>query len=79
MRLRRAGPLWSVSPASCTPPPRPSETCTDVCNLGSHICDNADQICILAGELQPDAWATGKCEDGKKSCEAARKRCCDCL
>jgi hypothetical protein len=63
----------------CTPPARPSQTCADVCTVSTHICDNADRICVLAGELQPDEWATGKCEDGKQSCEAARKRCCDCL
>jgi hypothetical protein len=62
----------------CTPPSTQPPTCGDVCNLGTHICDNADRICLLASELQPDEWATGKCEDGKKSCESARKRCCDC-
>jgi hypothetical protein len=64
--------------AVCTPPARPSETCGDVCNLSDHICDNAGQICELADELQPDSWSKGKCENGKQSCEAARKRCCEC-
>jgi len=62
----------------CTPAGPPSETCGDVCNLGNHICDNADKICELAAELAPDAWAQGKCEDGKRSCEAARTHCCEC-
>ena len=62
----------------CTPPEQPPAGCGDICKIGSHICDNAERICILADELQPDDWSKGKCEDGKRSCEAGRKKCCDC-
>jgi hypothetical protein len=63
----------------CTPPERPTAGCADICKIGTHICDNADRICTLADELQPDDWSKGKCEDGKRSCEAGRKKCCECL
>ena len=69
---------WSAT-SDTAPDPRPMSAVRDVCNVGSHICDNATRICDLAAELQPDDWATTKCDSGKKSCEAARKRCCDCL
>jgi hypothetical protein len=64
--------------ASCEPPSPPPGTCGDTCNLAKAICDNAQQICDLAKELAGDAWATEKCDGGKRSCEAARKDCCDC-
>jgi hypothetical protein len=65
--------------AVCAAPPRPSAECGDICTLSDHICGNAEQICQLAAELAPDEWAAQKCDDGKRSCEAARKRCCECF
>lgn len=64
--------------ATCTPPAPPPGTCGDTCTVGSRICDNARQICELAAELAPDAYAADKCERGKVSCEAAQKQCCAC-
>ena len=55
-----------------------SETCKDICTLGESICKNAKRICEIATELGNDDWANGKCADGVASCDAARKRCCDC-
>lgn len=52
--------------------------CTDVCVLGGSICDNADNICRIAGELAGDAWAEGKCDDARTACEQATERCCAC-
>lgn len=68
----------SIAEAVCTPPAHPPGSCGDVCTVSTHICDNATQICKLADDLQPDDWSKGKCEDGKQSCEAGRKKCCDC-
>ena len=62
----------------CTPPPTPSASCDDACRLGDAICDDARRICDLAQQLPGDAWASGKCDSGKASCERARQRCCDC-
>jgi hypothetical protein len=64
--------------AVCVPPTHPPGACADVCTVSTHICDNADQICKLADDLQPDDWSKGKCQDGKRSCEAGRQKCCDC-
>ena len=55
-----------------------SPTCSDSCKLADSICDNAGRICNLAGQLGNDPWANEKCSSGTASCEAARKRCCDC-
>ena len=55
-----------------------SPTCADSCRLADSICDNAGRICNLAGQLGNDPWANEKCSSGTASCEAARKRCCDC-
>ncbi|MEO8699509.1 MAG: hypothetical protein ABI867_05670 [Kofleriaceae bacterium] len=59
--------------------PGASETCSDTCKLGDSICDNANEICKIAGELGDDAYANGKCTSGRASCEKARQRCCGCL
>jgi len=54
-------------------------TCSDVCSLAEAICDNAEQICILADELgKEDTWAQDKCSSAKASCRDAKKRCCKC-
>lgn len=61
---------------TCTAPA--TATCTDSCKLADSICENAGRICSLAGQLGNDPWANEKCSSGTASCEAARKRCCDC-
>jgi hypothetical protein len=55
--------------------PRPA--CSDVCDLGDAICDNAESICGIADELD-DAWAREKCDSAKASCREAQQRCCRC-
>ncbi|HLU66805.1 MAG TPA: hypothetical protein VKZ63_11040 [Kofleriaceae bacterium] len=63
----------------CPEDPQPeTATCQDVCKLKDAICDNADSICRIAGELDGDAWASGKCEDAKASCKEATETCCEC-
>jgi hypothetical protein len=52
-------------------------TCSEVCSLADAICDNAEQICILAGELG-DQWSRDKCNSAKASCRDAKQRCCAC-
>jgi hypothetical protein len=64
--------------AVCEPPPSPPDGCVDVCGLADAICDNAERICDLAGELKGDDWAAGKCSDAKASCREATQRCCSC-
>jgi hypothetical protein len=64
-----------VCPESHAVPP----TCGDVCSIGEFICDNAEQICILADELgKDDQWAQDKCSSAKASCRDAKKLCCKC-
>lgn len=54
-------------------------TCSDVCSLADAICDNAEQICILADDLgKDDKWAQDKCASAKASCRDAKKLCCTC-
>jgi hypothetical protein len=85
---------WSADPASgmnlsrsikeirtCdkTLPKEPStETCQDICNLKDAICDNAQSICRIAGDLAGDAWADEKCKSAKASCKEATQKCCQC-
>jgi hypothetical protein len=49
-----------------------------VCDIEDRICKNSRRICDLAAELQPDDWATGKCNDANQACTDATKRCTDC-
>jgi hypothetical protein len=65
-------------PSAPTPMSAGSQTCTDVCTMSKSICDNAKEICRLSDELQPDDWATGKCNDANQACTDAKKRCTDC-
>jgi hypothetical protein len=44
----------------------------DSCNLVEALCDNAEQICVLAGERGNDAWSNEKCVAAKRSCREAR-------
>ena len=55
-----------------------TEECQDVCSLAGAICENADSICRIAGELPGDTWAEGKCDSAKASCKEAKERCCSC-
>ena len=71
-----AGGVQATNDPTCKAPS--TETCTDSCKLADSICENAGRICGLASELGDDAWANEKCSSGTASCEAARKRCCDC-
>lgn len=64
----------ATCPAAASDPP----PCHDACTLATSICDNAESICRLAGELAGDAWAAGKCADAAAVCRAATARCCDC-
>lgn len=68
----------AATPSAPTPMSAGSQACSDVCTIKTTICDNAKEICKLAGELQPDDWATGKCNDANQSCSDATKRCTDC-
>ena len=87
LSIGRATPMSDMNPATAnvTPPSgdptckaASSDTCKDICTLGESICKNAKRICEIATELGNDDWANGKCADGVASCDAARKRCCDC-
>lgn len=63
----------------CTADHQVPQTCGDVCSLADAICDNAEQICILADELgKQDTWAQDKCSSAKASCRDAKKKCCGC-
>ena len=63
--------------AICRPPQPQPQACADVCSIADAICDNAEQICILADELgKDDDWAQRKCGSAKASCRDAKKKCC---
>ena len=63
----------------CTDGHAEPPTCGDVCSLADAICDNAEQICILADDLgKDDKWAQEKCASAKASCRDAKKKCCEC-
>lgn len=54
-----------------------TEACSNVCSLADAICDNAEQICLLADQLgKGDSWAQDKCSNAKASCRDAKKKCC---
>ena len=64
----------------CPKQPKPkTPKCTDVCTIKEAICDNAADICRIAGELPSDGWARDKCTSAKASCKEARQRCCGCI
>ncbi|RMH38827.1 MAG: hypothetical protein D6689_18565 [Deltaproteobacteria bacterium] len=64
--------------AMCVPPTDPSHACSDTCNLAENICENAEAICRIAGELRDDDWARRKCASAKASCKDAKRQCCAC-
>jgi hypothetical protein len=77
VQMRTTSARGARQPATCNgaaPPP----PCHDVCSIADAICDNADRICRIAGELPGDAWAADKCDSAKASCREARERCCGC-
>jgi hypothetical protein len=63
---------------TCEQPKGQSDICKQSCTLKTSICGNAKKICDLAGEMAGDAWAEQKCADGNATCDAAKKKCCDC-
>ena len=67
-------PMKSAEPV-CAADHSVPPTCTDVCGLADAICDNAEQICILADDLK-DQWSADKCASAKASCREAKQRCC---
>jgi hypothetical protein len=71
-------PLGEIRDVCVSTAPPPSSACGQVCTLGNKICDNAERICNLADKLPGDPWARDRCQSGKRSCEAGRKRCCEC-
>jgi len=91
IREWRVDRRWSAEPAAgkrlpavkdirrCQTPKEPStDTCQDTCNLKDAICDNAQDICRIAGELDGDAWADEKCRSARASCKEATEKCCEC-
>lgn len=70
----------TAEPPANTCTPGKGETCTQACTLKKSICENAGNICRIAAEIGGnDAYANGKCNEGLASCDAATKRCCNCL
>jgi hypothetical protein len=67
----------STAAKACVLQRAPTPACSDVCDLGDAICDNAESICGIADELD-DAWAREKCDSAKASCREAQQRCCRC-
>jgi hypothetical protein len=54
-------------------------SCSDVCILADHICDDAEAICGIAKELgADDDFAQQKCASATASCRQAKQRCCAC-
>jgi hypothetical protein len=63
----------------CKEPREPStDVCQDICTLKDAICDNAQSICRIAGDLSGDSWADEKCKSAKASCQEATEKCCEC-
>ncbi|HEY5920463.1 MAG TPA: hypothetical protein VIV11_02275 [Kofleriaceae bacterium] len=56
-------------------PSRTALTRGDTCSLGDAICDNAETICTLAGELGDNMWAQDKCVSAKASCREIKSQC----
>jgi hypothetical protein len=64
---------------TCEQPKGQSDNCKQSCTLKTSICENAKKICDIAGEMAGDEWAAQKCADGNATCDAARKKCCECM
>jgi hypothetical protein len=59
-------------PGGCA---QPKHTTIDACALGDAICDNAEQICIISGELDDNMWAHDKCTSATASCREVQQLC----
>ena len=59
-------------PGGCA---QPKHTTVDACALGDAICDNAEQICIISGELDDNMWAHDKCTSATASCREVQQLC----
>jgi hypothetical protein len=59
-------------PGGCA---QPKHTSLDACGLGDAICDNAEQICIISGELDDNLWAHDKCTSATASCRELQQLC----
>lgn len=59
--------------------PAQSETCESSCKLSDSICTNAEKICKLAKDLEPDEDAAAKCVKADKTCKTAHDKCCGCM
>ena len=46
----------------------------ETCEIGDAICDNAEQICVVASEFS-NRWAHGKCESAMASCSELSRSC----
>jgi hypothetical protein len=72
-----APPTQGIKPTTPVPdepePPTPEE-CTDIKVLSDSICDNAERICKIAGELGPDDPARASCDKAQRSCKDAQER-----
>ncbi len=71
-------PVAPTAP-SCKQPNGQSDNCKQSCTLKTSICENAKKICDIAGQMAGDAWAEQKCADGNATCDAAKKKCCECM
>ena len=77
--IKMQGKPMSSATRVCPAPVEPrTDRCTDLCSLGDAICENAESICRIAGELGEDIWARDKCSSAKASCKEAKKECCRC-
>jgi hypothetical protein len=73
-RSKSVGEARRVCPDGHAEPP----SCREICGLAQDICQNAELICSIAGELRNDDLAQRKCTSAKASCRDAEQRCCDC-
>jgi hypothetical protein len=71
------GSMKRVEGPSCKAPV--NDTCKDSCTMADSICSNAERICVIAKQLDNDAWANEKCVKGSESCTQSNKLCCSCL
>ncbi|MCG8425313.1 MAG: hypothetical protein MJE77_46125 [Proteobacteria bacterium] len=73
------GKPMSSATRVCPEPIEPETSrCRDLCSLAGAICENAESICRIAGELIEDPWAHDKCSSAKASCKEAKQACCQC-
>jgi hypothetical protein len=73
-----SAPVAPTANMTCEPKGQ-GDTCKQMCTLSDSICVNAKKICDIAGEMAGDDWAAQKCADGNATCDAAKKKCCECM